>query len=876
MRRFLIFSFGLLFILFTSSSATIINVPGDQLTIQLGIDIASDGDTVLVAPGTYYEHIDFSEKNIVVKSVEGYEQTTIEGITIDVPIVSIIQSASGATIEGFTITNASSSSGIHVHTSNITIKFNHIVDNHGGSGAFDNGGGIFCEYSSGIINGNIVENNSSVSSAGIGIWNSDNVYIDSNIVFNNVASFLGGGVWSRTSDSIFISHNIVYNNTAANGPIGLGAYESDYVYFFNNTVDGNTGINHGSITIFGSDYIYLENNIVTNAIGLYGVYADYSTEVSVTYTDSWNNQNGDYYGVTQGIGTISLDPLYVDSALSDYNLQSNSPCIDAGNPDSPYDPDGTIADMGALYYDQVFGIQNFHLIGPADDSILNDTSALLIWQSTIDLDSGFVVSYNLIWDDDEFFASPDSSGTMPDTTYEIIDILQRSTEYYWKVLASTGYSDPLYSEETWSFYINGYPTPPTAISPDNMEYCDSLTYITWLVGTDPDSFDIVFYTIQIDEDSLFATPEVNQSGLTSGTILDDAFAIRINQLEGYENLLPDTWYYWRVRSDDNYGLSSVWPDSLLYFKYLDQNHPPFPPDSGFSPANGEEVISLTPTITWNDATDPDPDDISDSLFYDFYLFEDTSTGGQEYRDTTAQGINQVTVSDSLHDNAHFYYQVKTIDDEGLASDWSTLQNFWTNNCNFPPEPFLLISPDSAYTQVIFYTHFAWANPIDYDPMTIITFKLEYSADSLFTAPITAAEGFTDTTLNVETDQMALLGDQIYWRVWAFDDDSLSRIGGIPEHCRSFRILPPGDANTSGNTNGLDVTYLVAYLKGVGPAPDPILAGDANGNCQTNGLDVTYLVNYFKGIGPNPVRGICDPILLGKEVKPTEVEEQPPR
>jgi PKD repeat protein len=61
----------------------------------------------------------------------------------------------------------------------------------------------------------------------------------------------------------------------------------------------------------------------------------------------------------------------------------------------------------------------------------------------------------------------------------------------------------------------------------------------------------------------------------------------------------------------------------------------------------------------------------------------------------------------------------------------------------------------------------------------------------------------------------------------------------------------GDANGNGVLNGIDVVYLVAYLKGLGPAPDPFMAGDANGNGQVNGLDVVYLVAYFKGAGPPP-------------------------
>ena len=72
---------------------------------------------------------------------------------------------------------------------------------------------------------------------------------------------------------------------------------------------------------------------------------------------------------------------------------------------------------------------------------------------------------------------------------------------------------------------------------------------------------------------------------------------------------------------------------------------------------------------------------------------------------------------------------------------------------------------------------------------------------------------------------------------------------------------PGDINGNGDANGVDITYAVNYLKGIGPQP-PIEcadcpnpgemlygAGDVNGNCQFNGVDVTYYVNYLKGIGP---------------------------
>ena len=56
--------------LIVSNSAIpqIINVPDDEPTIQTGIMAASDGDTVLISDGYYFENISFLGKAIVVAS----------------------------------------------------------------------------------------------------------------------------------------------------------------------------------------------------------------------------------------------------------------------------------------------------------------------------------------------------------------------------------------------------------------------------------------------------------------------------------------------------------------------------------------------------------------------------------------------------------------------------------------------------------------------------------------------------------------------------------------------------------------------------------------------------------------------------------------
>jgi len=72
---------------------------------------------------------------------------------------------------------------------------------------------------------------------------------------------------------------------------------------------------------------------------------------------------------------------------------------------------------------------------------------------------------------------------------------------------------------------------------------------------------------------------------------------------------------------------------------------------------------------------------------------------------------------------------------------------------------------------------------------------------------------------------------------------------------------PGDINSNGFANGIDVTYGVAYLKGGTAPPDTcfdcpaagqnlMASGDVNGNCAFNGIDITYYVAYLKGIQPS--------------------------
>jgi len=63
--------------------------------------------------------------------------------------------------------------------------------------------------------------------------------------------------------------------------------------------------------------------------------------------------------------------------------------------------------------------------------------------------------------------------------------------------------------------------------------------------------------------------------------------------------------------------------------------------------------------------------------------------------------------------------------------------------------------------------------------------------------------------------------------------------------------PSGDADGSGGINILDVTFIINYLYGGGPASDPIQKSDPDCSGGVNILDISYIISYLYKGGPAP-------------------------
>ena len=67
----------------TAAGAATRYVPSQYSTIQSAINACNNGDVIIVAPGTYYERINFNGKNIVLSSVDPNDQSIVDTTVID-------------------------------------------------------------------------------------------------------------------------------------------------------------------------------------------------------------------------------------------------------------------------------------------------------------------------------------------------------------------------------------------------------------------------------------------------------------------------------------------------------------------------------------------------------------------------------------------------------------------------------------------------------------------------------------------------------------------------------------------------------------------------------------------------------------------------
>ncbi|MDP8239903.1 MAG: T9SS type A sorting domain-containing protein [Candidatus Hatepunaea meridiana] len=387
---------GLILIMFPMIlSANIINVPEDFESIQAGIDNAENRDTVLVQPGTYNEQISFNDKSVVVGSlfITTGDETYISQTIIDAegegrPVTFDYEEPRRPTLSGFTLTNGSTENGGGIYCSDYSPILNHLIITGNfaeadGGGMFcsrqtvptlsnvtivnntaeGQGGGIYCRDSSGprITNSSIV-GNSAASGGGIYCNTSASPTLIDVVVSRNTSLSLGGGIACTANSIVRMTRVLIADNTAeqhSGGGIYMSASELELT---NVTLSRNsTNGEGGGIFIIGVSILEITNSVLwgnnNHQVHSHGG-PNPPAEITISYCDIDEGQDSIYIQGNANLewleGNINEDPLFVN--ISNYHLTQDSPCIDAGDPNSREDPDYTRADMGAFYFDPDYGI----------------------------------------------------------------------------------------------------------------------------------------------------------------------------------------------------------------------------------------------------------------------------------------------------------------------------------------------------------------------------------------------------------------------------------------------------------------------------------------------------------------------------------------
>lgn len=391
--------YAIVCLLTSACVCSVINVPADQPTIQAGINVAKNGDTVLVAPGTYVENINFIGKAITVASSNGPKTTIIDGNKA-APCVTF-NSGEGpkSVLKGFTLTNGigpgpgyTDGGGVAIGGSSPTITHNIIKGNVG-----SNGGGIGSSFGSPVITHNVIRNNKASIGAGvfvggastpgavvsrntiesnatydyyfgggIALYAAGTATIEDNKIAKNSARYgEGGGIYMVNEADEIIVQNLIFSNSAASGSQVSSLVPQSQTGFrlVNNTIVSTVSGADAAVMADGfNQNAIIENNIIVaagNEVGLLcnpvyhdgppvAEYNDVTSPQGVAYGDSCSGLEGTD-------GNISADPLFYSN--TNFRLQVGSPAMNTGTTSAPDLPakdfanqprimNGTI-DMGA-------------------------------------------------------------------------------------------------------------------------------------------------------------------------------------------------------------------------------------------------------------------------------------------------------------------------------------------------------------------------------------------------------------------------------------------------------------------------------------------------------------------------------------------------
>lgn len=297
---------------------------GDFVRVTDACEAATDGDSILISPGEYYES---AETSIILQG----KGVAIIGVGAEPRDVSLrmrffFVTCDGALLENVLIHDASPALVVE-HLGSMLVRNCRFERNRQGhfGGAIRAGYGAVLEIEDSVF----LENESfGVGGGGEGgaVASTGGQLIVRRCLFvDNTATSRGGAIMCH--DNPIIEDCVFFRNEAGNAAaLGVGSHAVIHGCTF---LDNRVTDWGGTITLH--DFLYdtaISHCIISGTVNGFGIHDTASSHA--VCCDFWGNEFGPaagWFEIQENLGNISADPMFCDPSVGDVGLPDGSPCL---------------------------------------------------------------------------------------------------------------------------------------------------------------------------------------------------------------------------------------------------------------------------------------------------------------------------------------------------------------------------------------------------------------------------------------------------------------------------------------------------------------------------------------------------------------------
>jgi hypothetical protein len=353
-----------------------------------------NGETLTIEPGVWIKSQEGAKIDIKGRVVAQGNNSNTGGIVF----TAVNPDAGWGGVEFFNTSTTNDSSSF----SNSLFEYGY---GQGGLQGQNSGGAVIAKFFSKLLFDNCLFRYNRADKAGslppsggaIGLWGASPT-IKNCEFYDNYADY-GGAIILYIGSHPLIENCLFHHNHAQIDAGAVIAYISSSPHINNCTFVGNSALNNGgAVDVYNNSHPDFINCIFYDNQALIGKQISVTSANCVLDIDYCDLQGGEAGIGPNGIGAsgtymnnIDEDPVFAEILAYDYHLSNYSPCVNTGDP-SIFDPDGTISDMGALYFsipDPPVAIEPLNVTGISFTAVWEVNFEVLGYILDVATDAGF-------------------------------------------------------------------------------------------------------------------------------------------------------------------------------------------------------------------------------------------------------------------------------------------------------------------------------------------------------------------------------------------------------------------------------------------------------------------------------------------------------